>query len=59
MPAGTSGASLVATRFDLTLLARRGRTAYAAHVKVGSEGRSDRLVPLLAQAVLEARRYLG
>ncbi len=38
------------------LLVRRGRTAYAAHVKVGSEGRSDRLVPLLAQAVLEARR---
>jgi hypothetical protein len=38
------------------LLVRRRGIAYAIELKVGSEGRSDRLVPLLAQAVLEARR---
>jgi hypothetical protein len=41
------------------LVARRGRVAYAVELKVASEGRSDRLVPLLAQAVLEARRAAG
>ena len=37
------------------LLQRQG-VAYAVDLKVGSEGRPDRLVPLLAQAVLEAAR---
>jgi hypothetical protein len=32
---------------------------YAVGLKVASEGRSDRLVPLLAQAVLETRREAG
>ncbi len=41
------------------LVARRGRVVYAIELKVASEGRSDRLVPLLAQAVLEARRDAG
>jgi hypothetical protein len=41
------------------LVTRRGRVAYAAELKVASEGRSDRLVPLLAQAVLQARRAAG
>jgi hypothetical protein len=41
------------------ILARRRGIAYAVALKVGSEGRSDRLVPLLAQAVLEARRVAG
>lgn len=41
------------------LVARRGRAVYAAALKVASEGRSDRLVPLLAQAVLEARCAAG
>ena len=36
-------------------LVRRRGIAYAIELKVGSEGRSDRLVPLVAQAVLEAR----
>jgi hypothetical protein len=41
------------------LVARRGRAVYAAGLKVASEGRSDRLVALLAQAVLETRREAG
>lgn len=45
--------------FRPDLLARRRRIAYAVEMKVGSEGRSDRLVPLLAQAVLEAKRTAG
>jgi hypothetical protein len=40
------------------LIRRRG-LAYAVEVKASAEGRSDRLVPLLAQAVLEARRAAG
>lgn len=41
------------------LQVKRGRIVYAAELKVASEGRSDRLVPLLAQAVLESRRAAG
>ncbi len=41
------------------LLAKQGRIAYAVQLKLASEGRSDRLVPLLAQAVLETRREAG
>jgi len=37
---------------------RRGFT-YAVAVKAGAEGRPDRLVPLFAQAVLEASRHAG
>ena len=33
---------------------RRQGAAYAVELKVGAEGRPDRLIPLLAQAVLEA-----
>src|SRR5215831_14728997 len=39
---------------DLTV--RRGSTAYAIELKVSSEGRADRLVPLWSQAYLQARR---
>jgi hypothetical protein len=39
---------------DLTV--RRGSTAYAIELKLSSEGRADRLVPLWAQAYLQARR---
>jgi hypothetical protein len=45
--------------FRPDLVARRGRIVYAVGLKVASEGRSDRLVPLLAQAVLESRREAG
>jgi hypothetical protein len=37
------------------LSVRKGPDAYAVRLKVASEGRADRLVPLLAQAILEAR----
>lgn len=40
------------------IVRRRGR-AYAVRVKAAVEGRGDRLVPLLAQAVLESRRAAG
>lgn len=36
------------------LSVRKGAEAYAIRLKVASEGRADRLVPLLAQAILEA-----
>jgi hypothetical protein len=38
------------------LLVRHGTAAYAVELKVSSEGRADRLVPLWAQAFLEAKR---
>ncbi len=37
------------------LLVRRGEHTYVVELKVASEGRRDRLVPLLAQAILEAQ----
>ena len=39
----------------IDLAVRRRGTAYGIQLKVGAEGRPDRLIPLLAQAVLEAR----
>jgi hypothetical protein len=38
------------------MLVRRGGIAYAVEVKAAPEGRRDRLVPLLAQAVLQSQR---
>src|SRR5258708_24241298 len=38
---------------DLTI--RKGDKAYAVEVKRSSEGRTDRLVPLMAQAILQAQ----
>src|SRR5258708_16217488 len=38
------------------LLVRRRGIAYAVEMKAAPEGRRDRLVPLLAQAVLESQR---
>lgn len=38
------------------LLVRRGDVAYCVELKVSSEGRADRLVPLWAQAYLQAQR---
>ncbi len=37
------------------LLARRGRVAYVVEVKSASEARRDRVIPLLAQAILQAQ----
>ena len=39
-------------------VSRRG-IAYAVEIKAGPEGRPDRLVPLFAQAVIEAGRVAG
>jgi hypothetical protein len=38
---------------ETAFLIRRGSLAYAVELKTASEGRNDRLVPLLAQAALE------
>jgi len=39
------------------LLVRKGAHAYVVEVKVASEGRSDRVIPLLSQAILQAQAY--
>lgn len=39
------------------LLARRGQHSYIVEVKTAPEGRRDRLLPLLAQAILQARTF--
>jgi len=41
------------------LLVRRKGVEYAVEIKAAAEGRGDRLVPLFAQAVLEAARAAG
>ena len=41
------------------LLLRRPGVSYAAEIKVGVEGRSDRLIPLWSQACLQAARLAG
>ena len=41
------------------LVVRRKGLAYAVKIKAAAEGRSDRLVPLFAQAVLESARAAG
>ena len=42
--------------YEADLLARRGPVSYAVEFKAASEGRSDRLVPLFAQAALQVMR---
>lgn len=42
--------------YEADLLARRGSVSYAVELKAASEGRSDRLVPLFAQAALQVQR---
>src|SRR2546422_9738251 len=39
------------------LLAQRGEHSYAVEVKSAPEGRRDRLLPLLAQAILQVRAF--
>jgi hypothetical protein len=43
----------------LDFVIRRPGTVYAVEVKAGAEGRSDRLVPLFAQAVLQSSHAAG
>ena len=38
-----------------TWCSKRNGTKYLVQLKVSSEGRSDRLIPLLSQAILQAR----
>ncbi len=45
--------------FQPDLVVRRPGIAYAVEVKAAPEGRSDRLVPLFAQAVLQSERAAG
>ena len=42
--------------YEADLLVRRGSISYAVELKAASEGRSDRLVPLFAQAALQVMR---
>jgi hypothetical protein len=42
--------------FETDLMARRGKVSYAIELKAASEGRSDRLSPLLAQAALQVMK---
>ena len=39
------------------IVVARGNQRYIIECKVASEGRPDRLVPLLSQAILQARAY--
>lgn len=39
------------------LLVKRGRNAYLVEVKALSEGRPDRVIPLLSRAILQAQAY--
>jgi len=47
------------TRGRAGLVVSRGDTRYVVEVKYASEGRSDRLIPLWAQACLQASRFAG
>lgn len=42
--------------YEADVLVRRGSLSYAVELKAASEGRSDRLVPLFAQAALQVQR---
>jgi hypothetical protein len=42
---------------EVDLVVARGDYRYIVELKAASEGRSDRLVPLLSQAILQARAY--
>ena len=39
------------------LIARKGKIRYAAELKYAREGRPDRVLPLLSQAILQSSRY--
>lgn len=48
----------VAGQLRADLLAESESKKYAVELKVGSEGRSDRLLPLLSQAILEIQAFV-
>jgi Holliday junction resolvase len=43
--------------YQADLLVKRGREAYLVEIKAPSESRRDRVIPLLAEAVLQAQAY--
>ena len=43
--------------YEVDLVVSKGRRAFAVEVKAFSEGRRDRVIPLLSQAILQARAY--
>lgn len=43
--------------YEPDFLVRRGRQAFVVEVKAHSEGRGDRVIPLLSHAILQARAY--
>ncbi|ATF89207.1 RpiR family transcriptional regulator [Burkholderia gladioli] len=46
-----------ALRYQPDLLLRKGKVSYVADVKAASESRADRVIALLAQAILQAQAY--
>lgn len=45
--------------FEPDFLVRKGRQAFVVEVKAHSEGRGDRVIPLLSHAILQSRAYAG
>jgi len=43
--------------YEADFLIRKGRRAFVVEVKAHSEGRGDRVIPLLSHAILQARAY--
>jgi Holliday junction resolvase len=43
--------------YQADLLVKRGRNAYLVEIKALSEGRPDRVIPLLSKAILQAQSY--
>ncbi|MDP2053042.1 MAG: hypothetical protein Q8L75_05365 [Acidobacteriota bacterium] len=43
--------------YEPDFLVKRGRQAFVVEVKAHSEGRGDRVIPLLSHAILQARAY--
>jgi hypothetical protein len=46
-----------ADRYQPDLIARKGDDLYVVEIKSISQGRADRAIPLLSQAILQAQRY--
>lgn len=43
--------------YEADMLVKKGRQAFVVEVKAHSEGRGDRVIPLLSHAILQARAY--
>src|SRR5689334_9769155 len=46
-----------AERYQPDLIARKGDDIYVVEIKSISQGRADRAIPLLSQAILQAQKY--